>query len=83
MRQTRLGLLLTCLLTVVASPDGRAADAPEWTRTQDVIYGRKYGLALTMDVFTPKKDANGAAARDKVAIPKINLWNLIFHLSET
>src|SRR2546425_2664696 len=24
----------------------------------DVIYGRKYGTALTMDVFSPKKDAN-------------------------
>lgn len=31
------------------------------TRTKDVIYGRKFGAALTMDVFTPKKDANGAA----------------------
>jgi acetyl esterase/lipase len=31
------------------------------TRTKDVIYGRKFGTALTMDVFTPKKDANGAA----------------------
>jgi acetyl esterase/lipase len=27
-----------------------------------VIYGRKYGTALTMDVFTPKNRANGAAA---------------------
>ncbi len=34
-----------------------AADEP-WTRTRDVIYGRKYGVALTLDVFTPK-DANG------------------------
>src|SRR6266478_5402430 len=31
------------------------------TRTADVIYGRKFGTALTLDVFTPKKDANGAA----------------------
>jgi acetyl esterase/lipase len=30
------------------------------SRIEDVIYGRKYGIALTMDVFTPKK-ANGAA----------------------
>jgi acetyl esterase/lipase len=30
------------------------------SRTEDVIYGRKYGTALTMDIFTPKK-ANGAA----------------------
>ena len=29
------------------------------TRTEDVVYGRKSGVALTMDVFTPEKDANG------------------------
>jgi acetyl esterase/lipase len=33
----------------------RADDGPNYTRTQDVIYGRKAGLALTMDVFVPKK----------------------------
>jgi acetyl esterase/lipase len=32
-----------------------------YTRTEDVIYGRKFGTALTMDVFAPKKNANGAA----------------------
>ena len=30
-------------------------------RQRDVIYGRKAGLALTMDVFTPKGEKNGAA----------------------
>jgi acetyl esterase/lipase len=30
------------------------------SRKEDVIYGRKYGVALTMDVFTPQK-ANGKA----------------------
>ena len=30
-------------------------------RKEDVIYGRKFGSALTMDVFTPKANANGAA----------------------
>jgi acetyl esterase/lipase len=39
----------------------KTADEPAFTRKEDVIYGRKYGTALTMDVFTPKKDANGAA----------------------
>src|SRR5256885_16388630 len=58
MRQTRHGLLLSCLLLTIAGPAVRSAEAPDWTRTQDIIYGRKYGLALTMDVFTPKK-ANG------------------------
>jgi acetyl esterase/lipase len=37
-----------------------AADE-SFTRTEDVVYGRKYGTALTMDVFTPKENANGAA----------------------
>jgi acetyl esterase/lipase len=31
------------------------------TRKAYVIYGRKFGTALTMDVFTPKENANGAA----------------------
>jgi acetyl esterase/lipase len=38
-----------------------AKDEPTYTRTEDVIYARKFGTALTMDVFTPKKNANGAA----------------------
>lgn len=28
-------------------------------RNEDVIYGRKFGTALTMDVFTPKEKKNG------------------------
>ncbi|HJT31782.1 MAG TPA: alpha/beta hydrolase, partial [Pirellulales bacterium] len=31
-----------------------------YTRTEDVVYGRKHGMALTMDVFTPKESANGS-----------------------
>jgi acetyl esterase/lipase len=38
-----------------------AAAADTFTRQQDIIYGRKFGTALTMDVFTPK-EPNGAAA---------------------
>ena len=34
--------------------------AGEMTRTEDVIYGRKFGLAMTMDVFEPKENKNGA-----------------------
>jgi acetyl esterase/lipase len=37
------------------------ADPRPFTRRRDVIYGHKSGVALTMDVFTPKKEANGAA----------------------
>jgi acetyl esterase/lipase len=35
-----------------------AADEPTSNRKEDVIYGRKFGMALTMDVFTPRKDSN-------------------------
>ncbi len=33
----------------------RAADV-EFTRTEDVVYGRKWGMALTMDVFRPAEN---------------------------
>ncbi len=46
----RIAVLLLLLLPVVV----HAADEL-WTRTRDVIYGRKYGVALTLDVFTPKE----------------------------
>jgi len=37
------------------------ADEPAYNRTEDVIYGRKYGTALTLDVFKPKRETKGAA----------------------
>ena len=51
------------LLMVAAHPlFAPAREVPSFTRQEDVIYGRKYGTALTMDFFTQKKNANGAAA---------------------
>ncbi|MDB5351632.1 MAG: esterase/lipase [Planctomycetota bacterium] len=47
------------LMTLTLSSQVRADDA--FTRTEDVVYGRKFGTALTLDVFTPKKNGNGAA----------------------
>jgi len=38
---------------------GRAADGPSFVRAEDVVYGRKFGTALTLDVFTPREHANG------------------------
>ena len=32
-----------------------AQSSAEFTRTEDVIYGRKFGTALTLDVFQPTK----------------------------
>jgi acetyl esterase/lipase len=51
---------LLALVLVLGAVPVRAADEAEVVRQQDVIYGRKWGLAMTMDVFTPK-NANGAA----------------------
>jgi acetyl esterase/lipase len=57
MKRWGVGLLACWLLAAV--PAARADDA-DYTRTEDVIYGRKFGMALTMDVLAPKKNANGA-----------------------
>jgi acetyl esterase/lipase len=47
------------VLFVLASSPAFSADDPSFTRTEDVIYGRKFGTALTMDVFRPTKNPNG------------------------
>lgn len=41
--------------------DAAFADPRPYTRQRDVIYGHKSGMALTMDVFAPKKNAKGTA----------------------
>lgn len=58
---TRLRLALLSLPLLVGLAPAAAQPDPGYTRTEDVIYGRKFGTALTMDVFTPKAKANGAA----------------------
>src|SRR5207249_2862882 len=56
-----VSLILSVLLPLlIAAVDARTAESP-FTRQQDVIYGRKHGMALTLDVFTPKANAHGAA----------------------
>jgi len=47
------------VLAFLAFSAGALADGPPPSRQQDVIYGRKFGTALTLDVFRPVKDANG------------------------
>ena len=60
------------LVQLLAAPSFARADDPPavskparevvgYDRQADVIYGRKSGLALTMDIFTPRKGRNGAA----------------------
>ena len=50
-------LVCFCIVFAFTAP-ARGADDVEIV--PDVVYGHKYGLALTFDVFTPKKNANGA-----------------------
>src|SRR5262249_22317247 len=52
---TRFSPLLALLMAV---PPLRADDLP-YTRKADVIYHRKWGTVLTMDVFTPRENAKG------------------------
>jgi len=49
-------VLAVILLALLGAPPAAAQD---YTRKEDVIYGRKYGLAMTMDVFAPKEKPNG------------------------
>jgi acetyl esterase/lipase len=56
---TIASLIAVCSLMLGTAIAG-AADDPKYKRTEDVIYGRKFGTALTMDVFQPSKP-NGAA----------------------
>ena len=60
------------------APAGSTSN-PDYTRTEDVIYGRKFGMALTMDVFEPARKnnfgviflVNGAwySSHDPVTVP--------------
>jgi len=45
---------------LLVPPFSQAQDKADFTRTEDVIYGRKFGTALTFDVFQPGKP-NGCA----------------------
>lgn len=59
---TRLRLIFgLCLVLLTAGPAPARSDEPSaepYTRQEDVIYGRKHGMALTLDVFTPRQNAN-------------------------
>jgi len=49
-----LGLILTGIL-----PRLPAEEPPPFKLREDIIYGRKWGTALTMDVFSPPEKHNG------------------------
>src|SRR4051794_30701705 len=53
MTYPRLSVAFSLLL--LALPAGAQTAAPEISRTEDVVYGRKFGVALTLDVVQPAK----------------------------
>lgn len=61
MKRAAFGLGIILAFGFIAGSAPAADDQLSYTRKEDVIYGRKFGTALTMDVFTPKQNANGAA----------------------
>lgn len=49
---TRLTCLVLCLVATVGSGAAEQTSRPKAARQSDVIYGRKFGVALTMEVST-------------------------------
>src|SRR5262245_3537637 len=58
LRSLVAGLIALGLASPIAAQEAKAK--PDYTRKEDVIYGRKDGVSLTMDVFTPSANPNGA-----------------------
>jgi acetyl esterase/lipase len=54
----RLRGLLACLVVAGSVAAAGAAEAP-YVRRGEVIYGREYGMALTLEVYAPRQNANG------------------------
>jgi acetyl esterase/lipase len=59
MNRATMRVLLTVTAGLFVGPVPASAGEPAYDRKEDVIYGRKYGTALTMDVFTPRKQPRG------------------------
>ncbi|WP_417851805.1 alpha/beta hydrolase family protein [Thalassoglobus sp.] len=65
-------MMLICSLSCLPAFE---ADAEEVKITPDVVYGHKFGLAMTFDVFTPEKEANGAAVLFMVSGGWYSKWS--------
>ncbi len=56
----KLFLLLVVLVSLLPAGNVWCQTNASYTRIEDVVYGRKFGMALTLDVFQPPKGkANG------------------------
>ena len=52
-QRKRLAHLVLCLTAMLTSELSAQIGSTKVTRQSDVIYGRKFGVALTMEVFAP------------------------------
>lgn len=57
-----LATLVLAALAVGTPLRTPAQDKPAWTRTEDLVYGRKFGTALTLDVFEPAREKKNECA---------------------
>jgi acetyl esterase/lipase len=67
-------LFLLALISI-STPFATLYAEEAYSITPDVVYGHKSGMALTFDVFTPKKEANGAAVLFMVSGGWHSRWN--------
>lgn len=56
----RLSYLALCIIALASAVFAEVKTSVPFSRTEDVVYGRKFGTALTFDVFRPEKP-NGAS----------------------
>ena len=61
MPRTRFFTALALAASLAPAHAARGDGNVEFDRKEDIVYGRKYGTALTLDVFTPKAKPNGKA----------------------
>ncbi len=59
MNRARTSMIAALAASLIQLCTGGWAADPSFDHRKDVVYGRKFGTALTMDVFTPKKEAKG------------------------
>lgn len=71
MQVNRVRVIL--LLLMSATTVGVAAENVRIT--SDIVYGHKFGLAMTMDVFEPQQDKNGAAVLFMVSGGWYSRWS--------
>lgn len=63
------------VFTLVTGMHALAAADEEVRITPDVVYGHKFGLAMTCDVFTPAENANGGAVLFMVSGGWYSSWS--------